>query len=235
MTDPYRAGSVWWVLVDFGQSRGEQEKFIVLLIDCLSNGDRSVGVFTTSQDRHYPGMGAAPCGCPKWQCYRIDPGQEACFTKPTFVQFDNGFPINRAGFGDRAKIGKARYLQALAEVRFRSILKCAKDSVDLEGWAITLIEKTLKSLTPATPPAPSPKPKALTPPPFVSNEILSMRVRVEARCGPCRAELAGAMMMTEVAISRILTGLDLPASGFLGDLGAGLDALGTDCSCTKKK
>jgi hypothetical protein len=235
VTDPYRAGSVWWVLIDFGQGRGEQEKFIVLLSDCPANDAKSVGAFTTSQDWHYPGMGTPPCGYPKWQCYRIDPGQEVCFSKPTFVQFDNGFPINRRALGDLAKAGKARYVHTLAEVRFRSILRCATNSVDLEGWAIALIESTVKSLTPATPPAPSPKPRALKPPPFVSSEILSMRVRVETRCGPCRAELAGAMMMAEVAISRVLTGLDQLPAGFLGDLGAGLEALGSDCSSCAKK
>lgn len=183
-------------------------------------------------------MSAAPCGCPKWQCYRIDPGQEACFPKPTFVQFDNGFPINRKGLDDLAKAGKARYVQPLAEVRFRSILKCAKDSVDLEGWAIVLVESTLKALTPAKPATPavtSTKPKATTPPPFVSSEILSMRVRVEARCEACRTILADLMTMTEAAISRVLTGMDKPADGFLGELGAGLEILGDDCpSCTKK-
>jgi hypothetical protein len=235
VTDQYRAGSVWWLVLDFGKGQGEQEKFIVLLSDCLVNGDRGVFAFATSQGRHYPGMGASPCGCPKMQCYRIDPGLEACFSKTTFVQFNNAYPITRAGLDDYIKAGKARFVHTLAETRFRSILKCAKDAVDLEGWAIALIDQTLKSLTPAKPVVTSAKlTTTTTPPPFVSSEILSMRVRVEARCGTCRATLAGLMTMAEAEISRILAGLVPPTNSFLVDLGAGLDVLGTDCQCTKK-
>jgi hypothetical protein len=235
VTDPYRAGSVWWLALDFEQGRGEQEKFIVLLSDCPASNDRSVFAFATSQDRHYLGMGAAACGCPKWQCYRIDPRLEACFPRPTFVQFDNAHPVTRAGLDDFAKAGKARFVHALSEARVRSILKCAKDAIDLEGWASALIARTLKSLTPAQPVVPSVKSTATTPPPFVSSEMLSMRGRVVTRCATCRATLAAMMTMDEVEISRILTGLVQPADGFLRDMGAGLDALGTDCPCTKKK
>jgi hypothetical protein len=240
VTDPYRAGSVYWFEIDFERGRGDEDKYIVLLGDCLENGDKSVFAFATSQDRHYPGMGPGtpPCG-PKNRAYRIDKGQEACFSKPTFVQFNNAYPITRLGLDDAVKEGRARFLHTLAEERLRGILKCAKGSVDLAKWQIALIEQKYRSLAPAkgTPPTGQravSSARPATPPPFVPTEILSMRVRVEARCGTCRTTLADLIPMAETEMLRILAGLAPPTAGFLENLGAGLEILGNDCSCTKR-
>jgi hypothetical protein len=99
VTGQYRAGSVYLLDIDFEQGRGDETKFLVLLGDCPESNAKSIFAFATSQGRHYPAIGDSPCE-PKGRCYRIDPGQEKCFSKTTFVQFHNAYPITRAGLDD---------------------------------------------------------------------------------------------------------------------------------------
>jgi hypothetical protein len=231
MSDSYAAGSVWWFRHDFGGDRGEIKKYCVFLSDCSVSGGALLAI-TTSRARRYHGQTASPCGYPDNPCYRIEPGEEACFPETTFVQFDNLRTFTRKELDGYEARGKAGYLQPLSEQRFRSILNCAKKSDDIPGSALQIIERTIKSLKPSRQTPPKGQPVAA--PPFVPTEILSMRVRVDARCTTCRATLAGLMEMTEAEISICLTGTVQLADRFLENLGAGFDLLGTDCPCTKK-
>ena len=236
MTDTYRAGSVWLAQVDFGAGRGKQEKFIVLLSDCLADGSRGIFAVATSQVHHYPTAmvaGSSPCD-QTGRCYRIDAGQEACFSKTTLIQFDNTYERNRAGLDKLATQGEARFVHALSNDRLRSVLSCARKSRDIEKWAIALIGQTLKAITPP-PKAPPPKGKAAAsnaPTRFVSAEILAVSVRVKSRCQSCLAVLVDLMTMTETSMSNVLSGAEPPPASFLEDVRAGLDAI--DCSCTKR-
>lgn len=231
MSSPYAAGSVWWCYVDFNDGEGERKKYFVFLSDCADNGEQAALAFTTSRGYRYHGQGESPCGCPANPCFRIEPGEEACFRDATtFVQFDNTWLMVRPKIAMLESAGKAGFLQHLSEQRLRSILNCAKKSLDTPGRVLQLVDRTIKSLKPSRQTPPKGQPTVAVPS-FVSAEILSVRVRVQKRCGTCRDQLAGAMGVAEVEITRILAGGDAPAS-FLADIGAGLDAI--DCLCTKE-
>lgn len=239
MTDEYRAGAVWWVRIDFGQGRGPQEKFILLLTDCPSTGAYDLFAFVTSQARWYQGMSTAQCGCPKLSCYRIDPGQEACFKVPTFVQFGNMHPISRAGLDDFVRNGNAKFIQRIGEVRFRSVLKCATQSVDITGERLAMIKATLAALgststatgKPTLAQAATAKTTQATAPLFLSVEVMHLKTQIAARCGPCRDEFAVLMDITVADLALILTGAKQPSADFTRNIDAGLDAAGPDCTC----
>lgn len=241
MTNPYAAGSVWWCLVDFRDGVEDRKKYFILLSDCLSSGELTAFAFTTSKgEKHYPKAvaKASPCGCPEYSCFRIDRGQEACFTKPTWVQLHNVHAVNRAKLEQLVKEGKGGFLQSLEDNRFRSILNCANKSIDIEGWVLKLVDRTLKALNPskqATLPS-----KLSAPPlallsaraPTTSPEITAVRMRYEKRCLKCRAGFSELLEIAEEEVTAILSGLrPTPNKSFAADAETALDLVRPECAC----
>ena len=139
------AGAIWEFQMDF-EDTGKRKKYVVLLNTCVDHEDFFVAALTTSRAYQYRDFGPKQCGCPENSCYRIDPGQVACFTVTTYVQFNN---TGRLRFTDlRAKVaaGSAKYLLSLPQERLFSVMNCALKSVDLAGDMHVRVEKTLKSL-----------------------------------------------------------------------------------------
>lgn len=236
MTDAYAAGHVWWLVMDFGKGRGDEEKFIVLLSDIKSTGEASVFSFATSQARHYPTIGASPCGVPVGaECYRIDAGQESCFPVMTFIQFNNAYRISRAGLDDYVSKGKAKAVQPLDAQRFHSLLRCAAQSQDLEGWMIELIRQTLAArIVASKAAASSSKPKSSPPKgpaAYVRQDLMELRMKLQKRCDSCRAEFAAILEMTQLDVTAVLTGSQPEPDRFLEDASAGLALAGERCHC----
>lgn len=233
MTDPFRAGSVWWGLMDFDGQR-ERRKYLVFLNDCTQDGERFVAAMTTSGGAmRYVGETASPCGCPAPPCYRIDQGQEACFSVTTWVQFDNVHEIGRAKLETWVKQGKAGFLQMLANERIRSVLNCAKKSKDIAKRYLVQIEQTLKSMNSAKK-APAPGPVAPTSAPSAASAAIeAVRVRFESRCANCRSELTGLLGLSEGDLEPILAGSKPPPADFVPDVEAGFEIVASMCRCAK--
>jgi len=226
VSERYRAGSVWLLNVDFGRGNGKQEKFIVLLSDCLDT--RSLFAFATSQPR-YPTLGASPCGCPSASCYRIDPGQESCWSKTTYIQFDNAHPITRGGLDDFVNAGNAQYMKAIDTGRFRSILNCAKKSTDLPTWATDLVDRTLQAITLASTRKPVPKTASPSSTAFVSAEFTAVWKRYQASCDACRTSAYVLAEIAEADFSLILRGEKRAPENFAMDAQAAFEIANGEC------
>lgn len=236
MSDPYASGGVWWARIDFRDGQGERKKYLVLLSDCPETGDAVIAM-TTSRGYRYHNQTASPCGCPEKSYYRIDAGQEPCFPETTYVQFTNTATLTRqdlAGFESR---GTAEFLQTLDGERLRSILNCAKKSLDMTGRELQLVENQLKAFklarkTPpkgqsvASPPPPSPLPPV---------GVAAVRRRYETICVQCRVEFVSLMGILEVDFMAVLAEKRPPPASFLESADTGFEMArelaSTGCTC----
>jgi hypothetical protein len=140
------AGSVWLAL-DVNFSNDTKNKYIVLLSECRTSEERFVVAFTTSRGNRYNGETTSQCGCPTRSCYRIEAGQEPCFSITTWIQYDNVYNISCKNFQELVQARQVVFQQMLNADRIRSVLNCAKKSIDIKQGDKALIEKTLKSKT----------------------------------------------------------------------------------------
>lgn len=192
MTARYTAGCVWRATVDFGD--GPREKYFVLLTDCLQPEEKAIVAIATSRgvERYGSAVASGKACCQPSPCFRIDPGQEACFARTTWVQFDNGPhvgpSVNRVGLDEEEKAGKAKFVQMLGGDRIRSLLRCAAASKDIPKRDKMRIDAKLKALiaelkagSTATPPSTGAS---------LSDPIEALRVRFTTRCNACRASFS---------------------------------------------
>ena len=241
MTDEYRAGAVWWLVMDFQRGRGDEDKFIVLLSD-WDSGESGVAVFATSQAKWYPRVALAvpPCGCPVESCYRIDPKQVRCFTRTTFVEFGNPYPFNRKGLEDSAREGKAEFKLRIVGDRLRAILKCAILSGDIDGDDMDLIKAALAAHPPTT------STKATKPPPSKGTHLPSMPVTSivavnawwDAFCAVCRVDVFALTGWSPGELKSIAAGSRNPTDAFLADADAAFkmvrESPSAGCTCSTK-
>jgi hypothetical protein len=245
MMDRFSAGSVWWGLVDF--NKGQVKKYFVLLSDCPASGEQALVAMTTSKVTRYPGQAGvpSPCGCPEHSCFRIDAGQEACFPLTTWIQFDNedrnkGRPmISRSSLEQLEKEGRGGFLQHLAADRFRAILNCAKKSLDVEQWALKIIDKTANALNPVkraqaqirSAALPVGKLSAPPPPPPVNAAIAKVGAQYKQRCSVCRLDVVGLLLMTETQVEAVLSGSKPPPDRFVSEAEEALQMVRPECTC----
>jgi len=228
MTLGYCAGAVWTGQIDFGDGTGERKKYFVLLNDCL-DGEQFFVALTTSQTRY--GETPSPCGCPNAPCYRIEPREVACFTVRTWIQFDNSGYLSRAGLENLTKEGKVTFLQMLDEDKIRSVLACAKKSLDIPRRNLALIDRTLREKLEqrkTTAEKKTPIPTSL--PSTASKEVLAVRAQFNQRCTSCRTEFVVLLGIAEADLVPIFLGSKPPPVSFLGDAEVGF-ALMTCAVC----
>jgi hypothetical protein len=230
-TPPYCVGSVWWGLIDFKDGQGERKKYFVLLNDCLDAGEQFVAAITTSRVSRYPERTASPCGFPTYPCFRIDEDDEACFKEPTFVQFDNAFHIGQSGLDAHVRSDRAGFLQELARERTRSILNCAKKSIDIAKRDLELIGRTLKALSTAAKAASAPGKAKPTTPTVRDSAIGDIDRRFRRCCLNCRSEFAGLMSVAEDGLAKILSGSTSSPPDFVRDAGLAFDLIAAKCTC----
>jgi len=224
MTVLHRAGGVWSGMFDFQKGAGLQKKFFVLLTNCVANGPDVLMAFATSKGvKQYAAgaMSTSPCGCPSHSFFRIEAGQEPCFSVQTWIGFNNTRTITPTKLVAIQGSGDAVFEQMLADDRIRSMLRCATKSIDIAKRDIAVIEATLKPLVAAAKTAPKPP-----------TPLESIRGRYERRCTTCRASILGLMMISEVELVAICSGANPEPTGFIGDLEAGFAALDA-CACGK--
>jgi len=224
MSDPYGAGAVWQVKVDFKDGKGERPKYIVLLSNLVQPGDFFVAAFTTSQgEKRYLGETTLACGCPACQCFRIEPKQEACFPLTTWVQFDNLCPVEKAKLDSMEKEGRAVFLQMLAAERIRAVLRCALRSPDLAGKFSAQVSRSLKALN--APPA-----KALAPSP-----LAKVKSALASHGPSCIEAFAACLKSTAEELSKILAEQAPQPDKFLEEAEVALQLVAEDCQCPGRK
>lgn len=229
MTAPYCAGAVWWGMLDFGE--GERKKYFVLLNDCLQPGDHFFAAITTSQGaKRYRGETTAACGCPAAPCYRIEAGQEPCFSVTTWVQFDNAAPVTRERLDSMGRAGKSGFHGMLDPNRIRSVLNCALKSKDLPGRDADLIRRTLKAMS-----APAKKPTAAPSAPKQPSPFAALQMRFERHCAGCKVEFWRIVEgFSKDDLPNIFEGTKGAPEGFVSTVEAGLDLAVEVRRCTCK-
>lgn len=232
----FDAGSIWWGLIDFDDGEGERKKYFVLLTACVNAGEQSCAALTTTKgDIRYRAAARAqsPCGSPKSPCFRIDAGQVDCFPATTWVQFDNAYPISRAGLEKLAKDGRAAFIQALDEQRLRTLLNCAKKSTDIALRDLARIGQALKAL--GQPKTPAPPGTATSAPPSsgANSPMLSTRDRIQRYCSDCRAEFVGLVGISATDLASILADSAKPPDDFMVNAEAGFELLSGCAKCLR--
>ena len=138
--DHFAPGSIWWTLTTFGGELDEEaKKYFVILAEPTAGGTVGWVAKCTSKERRYPAQTASPCGLPTNACYRIEAGEEDCFPRTTFVQYDKIKDVTFAQLVDGVKQGKAAFIKQMDPGRFRSLLACAKKSKDPTGRSLHII------------------------------------------------------------------------------------------------
>lgn len=231
----FRAGAVWQGVIDFGDGEGERTKYLVLLGDC-DNGEQVLVAVTTSKGGLRYGDAGSPSPClPSGRAFRIPGKQENCFPVDTWVQFDNAYPISRTSLERLTQEGRASFLQSLGDERLRSLLACAKKSQDIPKRNLEQIDKALKARAPTKQPAPSRPSTPSAPPPFLSMEMISTRMRVDRLCGDCHAIFIDLVEVNATDLTTILQGKTKPPDNFLKKAQDGFELLDSEnCgNCTK--
>lgn len=224
----YSAGAVWWGLPNFGE--GDTKKYFVLLTD-EAEGELFLTAMTTSRgDKRY-GMGArsaSPCGCPASDFFRIEARQETCFPVTTWVQFDNAYEIGRTKLEDLVRQGRAGFEHMLSAERTRSMLNCAKRSLDIAKRDLERIDRALKARNPASKTSVR---AAVLPAPPTDPQLEAARLRRGLYCGNCRSELDGLLKIDDLEM--ILQGKRQVPDGFFDTIETGFELIGAGChSCS---
>jgi len=230
----FRAGAVWRGLIDFGDGEGERTKYLVLLGDCDQAGEQVLVAVTTSKGDSRYGDAGSPSPClPSGRAFRILGKQENCFPADTWVQFDNAYPISRGSLERLTNEGRAGFVQTLGDERTRSLLACAKKSQDIPTRHLAQIEKALKARAPTKQTAPPRSAAPSAPPPYVSAEILSVRVRIDGLCATCKTTLVDLVGVSASDLTTILHGTTKAPDGFVVNAQTGLELLAGCAQCPK--
>jgi hypothetical protein len=226
MTDPYRAGAVWWANIDFKKGEGERKKYLVLLSDLVQPGDFVVWALTTSKGaQRYPGGTTAACGCPTCQYYRIEDYEEACFELTTWVQFDNAGQSSRSALDSARQNNTAGFIQMLAPEKIRAVLKCALQSRDVPKRDLAHVERAYKALN-------APKPKPAAPPPPLSA-MAKLKVRYESHGLKCRNEIEGLLKGTTNDLVGVLAEKTPQPERFMEEADEAFALISEQCQCPK--
>lgn len=214
----YEAGAVWYGAMQFDRDAEERKKYFVLVYDCEDSEESLLYLITTSRGETRYGWHAksgSPCGCPDHSYFRIEPREEKCFSKTTWVEFDNKGWITREKLDEFANGGIIKFIQNLSPERTRSLLKCAIKSEDIENREQKRIERALKARNPNTP-------SAVAKPP-ADPKLAAARVRRSQYCGNCRSALDGALEIDTPDVDAILQGKKTVPDGFLADIMVGFE------------
>jgi hypothetical protein len=147
------------------------------------------------------------------------------------IQFDNSGYLSRAGLENLTKEGKTAFLQMLDEDKIRSVLACAKKSLDIPRRNLALIDRTLRAkLTQRKTTAEKKTPTPTSLPSTASKEVLAVRAQLNQRCTNCRTEFVVLLGIAEADLVSIFLGSKPPPASFLGDAEVGF-ALMTCAVC----
>jgi hypothetical protein len=226
----YRVGAVWAGRIDFGDGTGERKKFLVLLNDCLE-GEEFFAALTTS--KHKYGETPSPCGCPNAPCYRIEAGQVDCFPVRTWIQFDNANYLTPVRLQHLAQERRATFVQMLDDDKIRSVLACAKKSVDIPRRVLARIDRTLKAkLTERKTPS---KRATIAAEPSASlfgmanQEMLTVSTRFHRHCANCRSQFASLIGIAEAELATIFHGSKQPPADFVSNAEVGFALIAGTC------
>jgi hypothetical protein len=143
LTNPI-LGDLFSIKINFENDERERLKYLVILNTPKPEG-LLVFAFTTSKGAsRYKGETSAQCGCPKPPCYRIDPPQVLFFVEKTWVQFDNVKAVKSDLVQEFLKQSEARHIAEMPDDRIRSIVNCARKSVDIEKRYLEPIDLSMK-------------------------------------------------------------------------------------------
>lgn len=240
MKDDYAAGSIWWWRRDFGDGRGPVKKYFVFLTDCTVT-EPGLLAMTTSRGRRYHGQNASPCGYPTNPCFRIDEGQERCFSETTYVQFDNLVELTREQLASIT----SGFLQHMDPERLRALLNCAKRSDDIPGSAIAAIEATISSIVAAHHADVKARRdrKAAAKAPMgrksvAVHGVVAVREWYMESCQSCRIEFCDVTQVSDGELKSVFSGWKQPPPTFLADAELAFqmaaEASGDRCQCSNK-
>src|SRR5262245_6007279 len=109
--DAPEAGDVWHLEGKIFPNDKSRAKFFVVL-NTPTVDENFVCAFVTSEGKRYFNETSAQCSCPSLSCFRIDIGQETCFPKQTWVQFDNVRELSRASWVTLVGTSQLRFVQS---------------------------------------------------------------------------------------------------------------------------
>jgi len=132
------------------------------------------------------------------------------------------------------KQGKAEFVQMLSPERTRSLLNCAKKSVDIAKRDLERIDLALKARNQSRKTPPSGPTTKAPPAPPEAPALKSARARMDRYCKDCRPKFIDMVGVKAPELATILDGKVKTPEGFLGDIEAGFDLFGSGCdSCSK--
>lgn len=149
-----RIGAIWaHPEIDFNDGEGPRRKYFVLLSECENSTDQFVTVFTTSKgEARYKGhVDPSPCGCPRFQCYRLGPKDCPCFPIKTWLQYDNMNDLSLSVLQEEHAKNKIEFLCRMNENQIRSILNCAAKSQDIRQYRQARMKRAYESMPKSAP------------------------------------------------------------------------------------